>query len=74
MSEQLDYLTQQIADMKNTVDSAVTLIEVLADKIEQSQNDPAALQALADDLRSQRVALGNAVASHDDDPETSPEE
>lgn len=58
-----------LADLRTAVEantavvqSAITLIDGLADKIEDLKNDPEELQALADQLRSDSTLLGNAVA------------
>lgn len=69
VSEQLDNLTNEIAQMRGAVDSAITLINGLADQIEELQNDPAALQALADDLRGQKEQLAAAVDANDGEEE-----
>ena len=46
------------------VASAITLIDGLADRIEDLKNDPVELQALADQLRSDSSLLGDAVAAN----------
>ena len=72
MSRQLDALVEEVAALRGVTDSAVALIGSLADQIEHLQNDPAALQALADDLRAQRTNLATAVLLNDGDPTNDP--
>jgi predicted nucleic acid-binding Zn-ribbon protein len=61
----LDDLTAQVAATKGTVQSAVTLLDGLAAKIDAliaaGNNDPA-LQALSDDLKASTQSLADAVA------------
>ncbi len=65
MSAQLDALKAEVTATRGAVDSAIALIGSLADQIEQLKDDPAALQALADDLRDQREDLAEAVDAND---------
>jgi hypothetical protein len=74
VSEQLANVTAEVAALRGVVTSGATLLARLADQIEALQNDPAALQALADDLRAQRTELANAIAENDGDPTTNPED
>lgn len=60
-------------ERNSTVDSsAITLLETLADKIEQLKQNPTELQALVDSMRAQSDALAAAVVantpSEDDTP------
>lgn len=60
-------------ERNSTVDaSAITLLQTLADKIEQLKQNPTELQALVDSLRAQSDALAAAVVtntpSEDDTP------
>ena len=70
MSEALENLTAAVAETNGKIDSAITLINGLADQVEELKNDPVALQALADEVRAKGAALGQAVAENDGDPET----
>jgi chromosome segregation ATPase len=64
MSAELDNLKTQVASNRDLTQSAVTLIQGLAAQIEAAKNDPAAIQALADDLRAQDTALGDALKAN----------
>jgi uncharacterized coiled-coil DUF342 family protein len=66
MSAQLDALTAQVERMKTTSQSVVALVKGLADQIQAMKDDPAALQALADSLRTDADAIDQAV--HDNTP------
>ena len=70
MSEALDNLTAAVSETNGKIDSAITLINGLADQIEALKEDPVALQALADEVRAKGNELGQAVAENDDNPET----
>lgn len=72
MNQHLQNLTDRVASLRNTVTSAVALLLGLASQIESLKNDPAALQALADDLRDQNQSLADAVARTDGDDTTQP--
>lgn len=64
MSAQLDTLTNEVAETKTVVQSAVTLIEGLAQQIRDLKDDPAALEALAAELDSTTNALAAAVTAN----------
>lgn len=64
MSKQLDDLTAAVTNSTAVTTSALTLISGLAQKIEALQNDPAKLQALADELRADNAALAKAVTDN----------
>ena len=72
MSEAIDNLTAAVAENNSKIDSAITLIEGLADQVEQLKEDPVALQALADEIRGKAAALGSAIDQNDGDPSTPP--
>lgn len=72
MNQQLQNLTDRVSSLRSTVTSAVALLLGLASQIESLKNDPAALQALADDLRDQNQSLADAVARTDGDDATQP--
>jgi hypothetical protein len=44
--------------------SAATLLKTLFDEVEASKNDPVAIQAIVDRVRSQNDALAAAVAAN----------
>jgi hypothetical protein len=64
MSQELDTLTQEIARNTAVDESAIALIQGLASRIEELKNEPAALQALADELRAKNDALADAVTAN----------
>jgi chromosome segregation ATPase len=64
MSAELDALTQQVQRTGDTEDSAVLLIQGLATQIASLKQDPAALQALADQLKAKADALAAAIMSN----------
>jgi peptidoglycan hydrolase CwlO-like protein len=64
MATELENLRQQVQQNNNVIQSAVTLINGIADRVRQAQTDPGALQALADNLASQDQALAQAVAAN----------
>ena len=68
MSLQLDELAVAVAAMTTTTESAITLINGLADQIEDLKDDPAQLQALADTLRADTTKLSDAVVANTPTP------
>lgn len=72
MASDLTQLTQEVNENTTVIGSAITLIEGLAAKIEELKNDPAALQALADQLDAQSNALAAAVQAHTLPPAPTP--
>jgi TolA-binding protein len=64
MSQQFDHLRQEVAEMSGTVQSAVTLIRSLSSQIRDLKDDPAALEALAQELDASAGDLGAAVAEN----------
>jgi hypothetical protein len=60
----LTALQAEVTRDQGVVSSAVTLIKNLADKIEATKGDPAAVQALADSLRTSTDDLAAAVAAN----------
>jgi hypothetical protein len=71
MSEAVDRLTAEVAGIKGAAASAVVLLDGLAAYIKANAEDPAALNALADDLVATKTSLGDAVA-RDPVPESNP--
>lgn len=57
-------LRSEIAANRSAVDSAKTLIQTLVAEVEANKNDPAALQALVDDLKANDADLAGAVAEN----------
>lgn len=68
MSENIEVLTVAVANIKGVADSAIVLINGLADQIALLKDDPAALQALADELNTEAAVLAEAVATHTPTP------
>lgn len=64
MSQQLDDLRTQVERTRSVQQSALTLIQGLVDKINSVGDDPAQLQALAEELRSSADSLAAAVAAN----------
>lgn len=64
MSEELDRLSTEVAENGAVIDSAVALINGLAQQIRDLKDDPAALAALADSLDAKSNELANAVAAN----------
>jgi uncharacterized coiled-coil protein SlyX len=64
MSAQLDKLQVTVRDTEAIEDSAVTLIVGLATAIAAVKDDPAKIQALADELRAKSDSLAASVAAN----------
>ncbi len=64
MSAELDALKAQVAANADAVNSAVTLINGIADRITAAGVDPAALAALTDELKASDKALSDAVVAN----------
>lgn len=62
--QELDNLTSEVARNTSVDQSAITLLEGLADKLEAMKTDPAKIQALADEMRGSSDALAAAVAKN----------
>jgi uncharacterized protein YigA (DUF484 family) len=67
MSAALDRLTAEVAENRSSVDSAIALIAGLAQQIRDLSDDPAALNALADELDAQQADIAVAVNSSPSD-------
>jgi len=64
MSAEIDALKAEVERNTSIDESAIILIQGLAQRIEELKTDPVALQALADELRAKNDALAAAVAAH----------
>jgi uncharacterized protein with von Willebrand factor type A (vWA) domain len=66
MSETLDRLTNEVAENREVIGSAITLIQGIKVRLDEAiaSQDPAALEALASDLDSQTATLAQAVADN----------
>jgi tRNA U34 5-carboxymethylaminomethyl modifying enzyme MnmG/GidA len=61
---QLDDITSAVEEETTVNSSAITLLTQLAQSIESLKNDPAALSALATQIRSNSSALAAAVTAN----------
>lgn len=73
MSAELDRLKASTAAIKTVADSAVALINGLAQQIRDNSTDPAALNALADELDADQAELAGAVSANTAPPAPEPE-
>ncbi len=64
MSAELDRVTAEVAENTEVVDSAVLLLDKLAQLIRDNAGSPAALNKLADDLDNSGNKLAAAVAAN----------
>jgi hypothetical protein len=64
MSAALDALSAEVARNTAVDESAITLLNGLATQIADLKNDPVALQALSDSLKSSSDALAAAVIAN----------
>jgi peptidoglycan hydrolase CwlO-like protein len=64
MVADLNALRAQVAQNNNVIQSAIVLINGIAARIAQAAGDPAALQAIIDDLNNQDTQLAQAVAAN----------
>lgn len=62
LTMKLQDLQQAVADERTVVDSAVTLINGIAQRIEDAGGDPDAITALVSEVRNQASALAAAVS------------
>lgn len=60
----LTALTQAVTDNSSVVDSAVLLINDIAAQLSAAATDPAAVQAIADQLTAKSAELAAAVAAN----------
>jgi predicted nucleic acid-binding Zn-ribbon protein len=64
MSAELDRLTTEVAETKSAVASVLTLVAGLAQQIRDNATDPAALNALADDLDASQKDIADAITAN----------
>lgn len=60
----LTRITEEVAENTSVIQSAIALLNDLAQQIRDNATDPAALEALADNLDANSNALGAAVAAN----------
>lgn len=68
MSAELDRLTAEVAQTSTAVDSVLALVEGLAQQIRDLSGNPAALNALADELDAKQAAIAAAVTANTTTP------
>lgn len=64
MTAEFDALTAEVARNTTEDQSVIALVNGLADQIAALKDDPAALQALADQLRASNDAVAAAIAAN----------
>lgn len=64
MADKFDVLTTEVGDLGTVVDSAVTLLDSIADQIADAKDDPAQIQVIVDNLRAKKTSLAEAVAKN----------
>ena len=64
MASDLIVLQEQVSKVETVDQSAIVLIQGLAEQIAELKNDPAAIQALADRLNASATALASAVTAN----------
>lgn len=64
MADKFDVLTTEVGDLGTVVDSAVTLLDNIADQIAEAKDDPAQIQVIVDNLRAKKANLAAAVAKN----------
>ena len=64
MSVELDNITAQVHANSDAIESAIVLINGIADRIEAAGVDRAALKALTDELRTKDESLSAAVVAN----------
>lgn len=64
MSKELDALTAEVEETKTIEQSAITLIQGLAEQIAAAKDDPAAILALSESLKAQSDALAAAISAN----------
>jgi septation ring formation regulator EzrA len=64
MSKELDALTNQVKQNTNLEQSAVTLIQGLADQIAAAKDDPVKIDALTQELKTKADALAQAITAN----------
>lgn len=72
MANDLTALKAQVARTTEIEQSAIVLIQGLAEQIAASKDNPAAIQALADELSSKADALAAAVSANINTPPAAP--
>lgn len=69
MSEQLSRLTREVAETKEAIGRITTRLGELAQEIRDGKDDPAKLDALADELDGMQKSVDSAIAATQPAPE-----
>lgn len=72
MSAELDALRAEVSRNNDQMDSAIVMIQGLAARIEELKQDPAALQALVDELRANTDQFASDIAANTPSDPNSP--
>ena len=64
MSVEFDAMASQVQANSDAIDSAIVLINGIADRITAAGVDPTKLQALTDELKAKDAALAAAVVAN----------
>lgn len=64
MSTELDALTVQVEQTMNVEQSAITLIQGIAQQLAEIKEDPAKVQALSDQLKTSADSLAAAITAN----------
>lgn len=67
MAGELARVQTEVTEISGSVDSAVALLQKLAQLIRDNASDPAALTKIADDLDAKGTQLAEAVVANDPD-------
>ena len=68
MSVEFDAMASQVQANSDAIDSAIVLINGIADRITAAGVDPTKLQALTDELKAKDAALAAAVVANTPTP------
>lgn len=64
MSAALDRITEEVEQTKTAVDSVLQLVSGMAEQIRELKDDPAALEALANELDAKQQEIADAVSAN----------
>lgn len=67
MAGELDRIESEVSEISGASDSAIALLNKLAQLIRDNAADPARLTKIADDLDAKGTALAEAVTANDPD-------
>lgn len=64
MATAMENLTREVSETKGVIASAKTLLSNLATRLRSNAGDPAAIQALADELDAEQTTLAQAITDN----------